>query len=60
MREFFKGWRRKMGCVTLLMVCALMGAWARSYSVFDSMQFTGIRSVGVLTGRPWSIAGKFR
>jgi hypothetical protein len=42
MREFFNGWRRKTGCVTLVLVCVLLGAWARSYSVFDSMQFSGI------------------
>ena len=30
MREFFKGWRRKAGCVLLAMACALMGAWFRS------------------------------
>lgn len=36
MREFFLGWRRKAGCVTLLMACALMGAWARSQYISDS------------------------
>ncbi len=30
MREFFRGWRRKVGCVTLVMACGLMGLWIRS------------------------------
>jgi hypothetical protein len=30
MREFFKGWRRKVGVVTLAMACVLMVGWVRS------------------------------
>ena len=37
MREFFDGWRRKAGCVSLVMACALMLAWARSTVVADAM-----------------------
>ena len=34
MREFFRGWRRKIGVVTLLMALVAMGGWVRSlYSV---------------------------
>jgi hypothetical protein len=29
MREFFKGWRRKAGCVALVMAVALAGIWVR-------------------------------
>ena len=29
MGEFFHGWRRKTGCVTLLMALLAMGAWVR-------------------------------
>ena len=35
MSEFFLGWRRKIGCVTLLMALVLTGAWVRSRSVCD-------------------------
>ena len=38
MREFFHGWRRKVGCITLLMVCGLTGMWARS-RVFQDIVF---------------------
>lgn len=31
MREFFKGWRRKVGCVTLVMACVLTVGLLRSY-----------------------------
>ena len=30
MREFFKGWRRKTGCVTLLLAMVLTTFWVRS------------------------------
>lgn len=35
MREFFRGWRRKTGCLLLLMASALLSAWLRSYAVAD-------------------------
>jgi len=40
MREFFKGWRRKLGVVTLLMACGLMAGWLRSQSVLDRFFFS--------------------
>lgn len=40
MREFFKGWRRKAGCVTLVMACVLMSVWFRSLVFFDYVDFT--------------------
>ena len=39
MREFFYGWRRKVGCVALVMACMLMIAWVRSVIVRDTMMF---------------------
>eukprot|EP00456_Euglypha_rotunda_P016931 TRINITY_DN156_c0_g1_i5.p2 TRINITY_DN156_c0_g1~~TRINITY_DN156_c0_g1_i5.p2 ORF type:complete len:127 (+),score=12.56 TRINITY_DN156_c0_g1_i5:105-485(+) len=38
MREFFRGWRRKAGCATLLMACALAGLWIRTTVVADFIQ----------------------
>ena len=35
MREFFKPWRRKAGCVTLVMACVLMAAWIRGLFFLD-------------------------
>ena len=40
MGEFFKGWRRKAGLVTLAMACLLAVAWMRSYVVRDVVTFT--------------------
>lgn len=31
MGDFFKGWRRRFGVVTLVMATILVGAWTRSY-----------------------------
>jgi len=36
MGEFFRGWRRKIGMVTLLMACVVMGGWLRSPHHCDS------------------------
>jgi len=32
MGEYFKGWRRKTGCVTLAIACVLLAVWVRSQS----------------------------
>ncbi|MDB5345631.1 MAG: hypothetical protein JWP89_4008 [Schlesneria sp.] len=37
MREFFRGWRRKTGCITLVMACVVTGLWVRT--LFFSDQF---------------------
>ncbi|MDB5345772.1 MAG: hypothetical protein JWP89_4149 [Schlesneria sp.] len=37
MRNFFHGWRRKLGCVTLVMALALMVGWMRSRVVQDGL-----------------------
>ena len=43
MREFFKGWRRKTGCVMLVMTCVLAAGWVRSEFVRDRLKrnYTG-------------------
>lgn len=35
MLDFFYGWRRKLGCVTLMMALLFVGAWIRSLNNFD-------------------------
>jgi hypothetical protein len=37
MHTFFHGWRRKAGCVTLVMALAMMGAWFRSLILCDAI-----------------------
>ena len=37
MREFFRGWRRKIGVLTLVMALALWCLWIRSSQCFDSV-----------------------
>ena len=39
MGEFFRGWSRKVGVITLMLACALMSAWIRSPLNNDSIQF---------------------
>ena len=41
MGEFFKGWRRKAGLVTLAMACVLMVAWIRSMGYQDAVIIFG-------------------
>ena len=35
MREFFSGWRRKIGVLTLVMACVLMAGWVKSILAID-------------------------
>ena len=35
MREFFKGWRRMVGCVALVLALTLMAGWIRSFRTED-------------------------
>jgi hypothetical protein len=37
MREFFRGWRRKVGCVTLLIACVFAAGWVRSLRAREFM-----------------------
>jgi len=37
MGEFFKGWRRKIGVVALVMACVFIAGWVRSFSMMDFM-----------------------
>ncbi|MDB5344383.1 MAG: hypothetical protein JWP89_2760 [Schlesneria sp.] len=39
MRDFFHGWRRKVGCVLLVVTCALAALWVRSLTVCDAIEF---------------------
>ena len=49
MREFFEGWRRKVGCVTLVMACVFAAGWVRSFRVEDGISFpTGDPNIGAL------------
>ena len=37
MHEFFKGWRRKVGCVALALALVVMAGWIRSRFIFDNI-----------------------
>lgn len=39
MREFFKSWRRKAGCISLAMACVFMAGWFRSNKFVDTLTF---------------------
>jgi hypothetical protein len=41
MRDFFRGWKRKLGVVTLGLACLFAAGWVKSYSAQDiiSMSF---------------------
>ena len=48
MREFFHGWRRKVGCVALVMACVLACVWLRSLITYDVIhQNVGERNYGI-------------
>ena len=35
MRDFFHGWRRKVGCIALVLACVVTSAWIRNLTVRD-------------------------
>ena len=37
--EYFKPWRRKIGCVTLVIACVVMGGWCRSMHFYNKLIF---------------------
>lgn len=39
MREFFKGWKRKTGCVSLVLALVGLSEWISSYSFIDAIGF---------------------
>ncbi len=48
MGEFFKGWRRKTGLVTLAMACVLMAGWMRAAVTVDTYPLT--RQEAIVSG----------
>jgi hypothetical protein len=54
MVEFFKGWRRKAGCLCLLMALPLAGAWVRSTTTDDAIRFPAFRRQHLV----WSARGR--
>lgn len=39
MREFFRGWKRKLGVVMLVLTCVIAGAWVRSFAKAEGWGF---------------------
>lgn len=40
MREFFRGWKRKVGVVALVVACAVTAIWLRSWTDHDMVTFS--------------------
>lgn len=53
MGAFLRGWRRKAGCVTLVMACALTGMWVRTVTLVDGVFYcpAGDFEVEVISAR---------
>ncbi|MDB5345085.1 MAG: hypothetical protein JWP89_3462 [Schlesneria sp.] len=56
MQEFFHGWRRKTGAVTLAMACAISSVWIHSYFADDTLTIVATGGQHDLS----SINGEFR
>jgi hypothetical protein len=55
MRSFFHGWKRKLGCVTLLLGSAALMGWLRCQTIHDEIQLIfGNQRIGI-----YSISGEF-
>lgn len=56
MKDFFHGWRRKVGIVTLVMACVVCGLWVRSFYIMDILAAGGSTRQHVVesvNGRIW-------
>ena len=59
MGEFFKPWRRKIGCVTLLLACVFTAGWIRSRTVADWVLLFG-NTVVVSGGQKFVVVDRSR
>ena len=63
MREFFRGWRRKVGLVTLILAAAISTAWCRSLMVRDQFNQVSGSTMRQLISEGgsvcWSTCGHF-
>ena len=55
MGEFFNGWRRKTGCVTLVMACLLTDGWILSASRTDIANFRLLGKQHIVSSEEQSI-----
>lgn len=44
MTEFYRGWRRKTGVLTLVMALVFVGGWMRSLFIYDNVRFSSSNS----------------
>ena len=55
MGDFFKPWRRKIGVVTLVMACVMMGGWVRSFGRMELIHICPGRSLFIIGSRNGSL-----
>lgn len=55
MVEFFKGWRRKAGVLTLLIACGMCCLWMRSFRLVDIVAFGKHRSANSIRSNQGTI-----
>jgi hypothetical protein len=53
MREFFRGWKRKAGVVTLMVACMFAVGWVRSRFVSDSFGFPVGTEIAIACASGW-------
>jgi hypothetical protein len=57
MGDFFKGWRRKAGCVVFVFACVAASGWIRSLSYCDSVQIPISRHARLNFGSALGVVG---
>jgi hypothetical protein len=55
MSDFFHGWRRKAGCVTLVMACVVTSAWIRSLYLRERFERGSLNKLTIISAN-----GSFR
>lgn len=55
MWEFFRGWRRKVGVLTLMMTCIFAAGWVRSFFTIDEFVTEEYRVTNAIVSAPYGI-----
>jgi hypothetical protein len=58
MWSYFRGWKRKIGAVMLLLACMFAAGWGRSLNRADKLEIRNLKLLSVAGGLIWRSSGR--
>lgn len=55
MRQFFNGWRRKVGCIAIAMACVFIAMWMRAIYSVEELLFRDYKEATAIVSSPEGI-----